>query len=451
MNIRNIYHKFLGDNKRSALIKKNIFIMFFLKALYVLFYLLLVRLTLQCLGVYNNGLWMAISTSLIWIDNLDIGLGNGLRNKLADYVARNDYQKAKECVSSTFFMLIAIIIPVALLLVLILNHIDLYSILDVSRSLVPNLDSVIIVSTCLVCATFIFKFIGNIYYALQLPAVSQGLIVCGQALILVGTFLMVLIGRSSLMAIAVLNTVSPLIVYLCAYPITFSKLHPELSPSIKYFRKEMVKGLLSLGIEFFIIQIASAVLVLTSSVIVSHLFSPSMVTPYQIAYKYFNLTIMVFTVIATPFWSATTDAYAKGEIDWIKNSMRKIQKILIGLVFLDLLLVAVAKPIYHLWINNDDVTIPTSLSLLMAAYSLIICISSAYSFFLNGFGKLRIQIIFTCLAAILFVPLAFFLGKEIGINGITLSLCIVYIPGLVANMIQYNLLIKGKAKGIWNK
>ena len=99
-------------NGRTALIKKNILASFFIKGISALVQFLLVPLTLSCLGVYENGVWLTISSVLLWIDNLDIGLGNGLRNKLAVYMARKDTEKAREMVSSTFAMLAMIITPV---------------------------------------------------------------------------------------------------------------------------------------------------------------------------------------------------------------------------------------------------------------------------------------------------------------------------------------------------
>ena len=104
-------NKQAGDN-RTSLVKKNIFFSFLIKGWMGLIQLLIVPITLFCLGSYENGIWMTISSILIWIDSLDIGLGNGLRNKLAAQLAHGDIEKARESVSSTFFMLIMIIIPV---------------------------------------------------------------------------------------------------------------------------------------------------------------------------------------------------------------------------------------------------------------------------------------------------------------------------------------------------
>ena len=87
----------------------------------------------------------------------------------------------------------------------------------------------------------------------------------------------------------------------------------------------------------------------------------------------------------------------------------------------------------------------------MGLYTLVIIYSSAYSFFLNGFGLLRLQVIMTLTAAVLLIPIAVILGRWLGINGITLALCLVNTPGMIVNMIQYNKVIKGTATGIWIK
>ena len=71
------------SNHRSSLLQKNILASFLIKGWSAVIVLLLVPATLHCLGEYNNGIWLTISSLLLWIDNMDIGLGNGLRNKIA--------------------------------------------------------------------------------------------------------------------------------------------------------------------------------------------------------------------------------------------------------------------------------------------------------------------------------------------------------------------------------
>ena len=77
--------------------------------------LLLVPITLNCLNQYEYGIWLTINSILLWIDQFDIGLGNGLRNKLAEALAKGDKEKARRLVSTTFMMLIIIVIPIVLI------------------------------------------------------------------------------------------------------------------------------------------------------------------------------------------------------------------------------------------------------------------------------------------------------------------------------------------------
>ena len=100
------------SKKRSLRLQKNILVSFIAKGWSAVIVLLMVPVTLKCLGEYNNGVWLTISSVMLWIDNFDIGLGNGLRNKLAAYLAHGEEKRARSLISSTYALLTYIIIPV---------------------------------------------------------------------------------------------------------------------------------------------------------------------------------------------------------------------------------------------------------------------------------------------------------------------------------------------------
>lgn len=434
------------SQKRTALIKKNIFYSFFIKGWSGIVQILLVPVTLFCLGSYENGIWMTISSILVWIDNLDIGLGNGMRNRLASQIASCSWEDARTTVSSTFGMLVMLVIPIAILLIFITNILDIYSLLNIDRHIVDNLTKIVMMSIALVSATFVFKFIGNLYTGMQLPAINNALVTLGQTLILTIVFVLKCNNIHSLFLVAIAYTASPLLVYLIAYPITFNKVYPKLKPSIHYFKWFAVKDLLSLGLEFFILQIAGIILVSCSNILISRVFSPAMVTPFQVSYKYFGFALLLFNIIVTPFWSATTDAYSKKDFNWIKESMLKIQKIILLIAVLLFIMILFSKIAYQIWIGNS-VSIPTMMSVLTAVYIFEIVYSMSYSYILNGLGLLRIQILFTICAALLYIPIASLLSKGMGINGMILALIIVNFPGLLANKTQFYYFLKQEENG----
>lgn len=440
-----------GDNPRTALIRKNIAASLLIKGWSTIVLFSLVPLTLNCLGAYENGVWLTISAMLVWIDNLDIGLGNGLRNKLAEYIACDDRVKARYAVSSTFFMLIIVIVPAAILLNMMIWGFDMYSFLNVDSGIVGNLKTVLSVSVILVSSTFIFKFIGNFYMGLQMPAVTNFMVMAGQTLTFIGTVAVYLNGTHSLLLIALANTLSPLLVYLVCFPITFRGRYRDLCPSLSYVDRQTVRELFGMGAKFFALQISGMVFFMSSNVIISNMFTPELVTPYQIAYRYFCVAQLLFNIICVPYWTATTDAYKRGDMMWIRQANRTLNKLTVLLVVLIALLMVASNTVYLLWIGND-VEVPLSMTIIVGVYMLTLLVSVRYSYILNGVGALNLQLYMTIAAAVLYVPLAILVCSIThSINWLLVVMCLVNVPGLVVNIIQYHKIINGTATGIWRK
>lgn len=452
VTLKKIFCIFGRDNNvRTALIRKNIIYSFLIKGWSGLVLLWLVPITLKCLGEYQNGVWLTLSSLLVWIDHLDIGLGNGLRNKLATAMAHGNMQRARELVSSTFFMLIFIIIPMMIFLCFIAWYTDTYSLLNVDPDKIYGIHKTILVCIVMVCSTFIFKFIGNFYMGMQLPAVNNLLVTCGQTLTLVLTYVVWLTGHGSFFVIAVVNTASPLVVYILAYPYTFFVRYKTLRPSFTFFRVETAKGLFTIGVKFFILQISGIILFFTSNIIISHLLSPASVTPYQIVYRYFTIVILIFTILSTPYWSATTDAYEKGDMDWIIRSRRRMTKMTRGLQILIILMTAVSPWVFNIWIGKETI-IPVELTVVTALYVGVLIESLSFSYFLNGIGTLFLQVIFTAGAALFFIPVTYLAFSLVpSLCSIVVAMAVVNIPSLICNRMQFKKITTYKAEGIWTR
>ena len=440
-----------NNDARSLLILKNVLVSFLVKGWSVVVQLLLVPLTLACLGIYENGVWLTISSVLLWIDNLDIGLGNGLRNKLAICLANNDILQARKMVSSTIAMLTVLILPVCLCLIGLEFLCDVYGLFNVDAEKIGNLSVILAVSTILVCSTFILKFLGNFYMGLQLPAVNNAIVTSGNTLALLGTALVYISGSHSLLFVAIANTAGPLLAYATCFPITFCGRYRHLRPSFRLINLTAIKELVSIGTKFFVLQVAGIVLFFSTNIIISHFFSPSMVTPYQIANRYFMVAMLLFTVICVPYWSATTDAYAKNDFDWIKRSNITLNRFMLLIFLLIVGMTACSSWVYHIWIGSKA-TVPFSMTVLVGLYEFVLIISTRYSFVLNGIGKLKLQLYVTTVVSVVYIPLAMFVvDKTHDINMLLVAMCLINVPGLVVNAIQYRKVINGKAKGIWLK
>ena len=435
-------------NLRSSLLLKNVLASFFVKGWAAVVALLLVPLTLNCLGVYQNGVWLLVSSLLMWIDQMDIGLGNGLRNRLAVHLARGETSDAQKVVSSTVAMLFCIVLPVLFVLLLLVWKTDIYALLNVSATLVPELRPALMSAVTLVCMTFVLKFIGNVYMGVQMPAVSNLLIALGQTVALIATWLLYISGKATFLYVVVANTMAPLLVYMLAYPYTFYIRYPMLRPALKCVDFSSVLETGSLGVKFFWLQIAGVIQFMTANLLISNFFTPEMVTPYQIAYRYISLVLVAFSVVCMPFWNATTDAYERGDIDWIRKANHRMS-VFTMIVAVGLLLMTLVSPwVYSVWIG-DSCEVPLSMTAMMAVYVFLLVVSLRYSYFLNGIGALRMQLYMTVMAVV-FIPLAWGVSSYThDIVWFMAVMCFCNVPGIVANAIQFNKILNGKASGIW--
>ena len=190
---------------------------------------------------------------------------------------------------------------------------------------------------------------------------------------------------------------------------------------------------------------------MSSNILISKLFSPDVVTPYQITYRYFSIVLLVFTIICTPFWTATTDAYKKNDMEWLKSSNRYLDKLILLILAVMALMVIVSPLFYKIWIGQASY-VPFEMTLMMAVFMSVTICSLRYSYILNGFGLLHLQLITTLAAAVSFIPLSAIVADET--NSIVMFMavmCIVNLPGLVINMIQYKKVMNKTAKGVWIK
>lgn len=160
---------------------------------------------------------------------------------------------------------------------------------------------------------------------------------------------------------------------------------------------------------------------------------------------------MLFAIFAQPFWSATTDAYIKNDLIWIKKSNKKLINLFFISSVIIIIMLLISNWFFKIWIG-DKLLIPTSLSALMAIYFIIRLYSNTYNVFINGFGKLKLQLYIAVSGAVINIPLSIFLAQNLkfGLNGIIMATIFSQIIAAILIPIQYHKIINNKAAGIWN-
>ena len=425
MILEKIKHYLNKGNDRGILIKKNILATLFIKGTSVIISLLYVPITLNYLNQTRYGIWMTLTSIVAWMGIFDIGLGNGLRNKLAESLAIGDKVNAQKYVSTAYGMLSLIVIAVLSLFFIVNHWINWTIILNTTKDYADELKFLVLIVITLFGFKFVLNIISTIFTADQLPAIGSVFEMISNSIGLLIVWILTLTNRSSLITFGWATMLTPVVIYLVVSILFFNGKYNYLKPSFKSIKISHAKGLTGLGIQFFIIQIAVLVIFQTSNILIAQFFSPAEVTPYNIVFKYFSVLTMLWGILMSPLWSAFTQAIALNDIKWMRETLIKLNKLMLITFLVIILLGLMANYIILKW-TSGHINVKPLMIWIFAIYTFISIWNNIYSFFLNGISKTRIQIYTSIIAALIHIPMAFVLVKcfNMGSEGVVLSMAI---------------------------
>jgi O-antigen/teichoic acid export membrane protein len=407
-----------SDDSLTGKVNFNIFVSFALRAISVASAFLTVSFSLKLLDTNKYGIWLAISSTVSWISVLDIGLANGLRNKIAEYFALKDYKSSKIDVSSTYAILLLIMVPVMLIFCAIAPFINWNNVFRTHLDEKELLYTLIVVFVGL-ALQFVLKPIASVLQGDQkIHKANQIALVCN-----VSPLIPIIIGakylKGSILFLAMAQTMLPVVVMLIYSIVLFSGGYRNISPSLKNVDLKKSKALFGLSFAFFIVQIARVFILSTTEIIITRNFGGSYVTIYNLLFRYYGVAGMILYIVLASYWSAFTNAFALNDLDWVRTSMRKLIRMAFmftGIVVLQFLLI---KPVFHLWVG-DKVPVPMSTSISMALYFIFCLFTDTLVIVINGSGRMRIQSIVTMITAVLHIPVVLFLIRyyHMGLNSI---------------------------------
>ena len=342
---------FTQGHERTLKAKKNVAISFLLKGVSILIGFILIPMTINYVNPTQYGIWLTLSSVISWFSFFDVGLGNGLRNKLAQANALKDYTQARIYISTTYAIL-AIISSSVFVIFYCLNHFINWSwILNTTGFAGGDLNHLALIVFGLFCIQFVAQIINVILTALHEPARVSLMYVVGQVCVIIMISILTRNTKGSLNYLVFVLGGIPVFVQILTSIIYFKTNYKHVSPSIKLINFKYGRELLSLGGVFFIIQIGALLLFQTDNILITQLFGPKSVTTFNVAYKLFSMIIMIFNIIITPSWSAFTDAATKGDMAWIRRALTKMEKYWLLLCAFTLVILFPSHMIYKLWLK----------------------------------------------------------------------------------------------------
>lgn len=181
----------------------------FMKPISMLLSLIYTPMALNFLGEAKYGIWAIILNIITWINIFDIGIGNGLRNKLTGACASDDKESAQIYVSTAYLGTGILAVSFFIITNVIWRLFNLSNFFNLGIE-DENIDFIILISIFFVCVNFILALSKTSAYAIHQSGGISVANTIGQIIQIIIIFILSRITRENLLAVAVMYGIASL-------------------------------------------------------------------------------------------------------------------------------------------------------------------------------------------------------------------------------------------------
>lgn len=389
----------------------------FAKIISVATALISVPLTLHYLGPERYGMWMMISSLAAILSFADLGIGNGMLNAISAAHGRGDRSAIRGYVSSGFFALSLLSLGLLCLFGTVYDFISWATLFNIENNIARQ-EVGPAVAVFFVCFALAIPaaIVQRVQMALQRGFLSSLWQCLASMFGLVGV--LVAIRQEAGLPWLVLGFVgAPLVASVLNSIVFFGKMQPEIAPARHAITRDSAIQLVRTGGLFLVMQMVAAVTYASDSFVIAQLLGASAVTDYAVPERLFSLITMVLAMVLAPLWPAYGEAIARGDIEWVRHTLRRSAAVAVTLAFVfSMTLIFLGPWLIELWVGNAVVP---SMALLigLAVWKTVEAGGNALAIFLNGAHVVRLQIVLAVLTAIVALALKIIFVQSIGISG----------------------------------
>ena len=408
--------------ERNRRLRRSIVTAVMIRPLALIISFVSVPIFLRYLGPERYGLYEAIIAFSMYLSLSNAGLTAGLVNKLTDCHVSGDRELARRYVSSLWFALLAI---VGFFCVVATVAMPLF---DWNR-LFPSSDPATGAQVpWVVWATAITTFIsiiggvpGSTYAAYQELDRNNYWEGAAKVATLLGCFV---VGFTPLGLLGVVLVVLalPTGVRLINTATFFWVEKPWLRPRLDMFDRRLIKSALSEGIYIFALQMAAIAIFQTDKVVISSVLGGESVAGFAIVGRLYLQAYGVFALALATLWPAYGEAARRGDIAWVRRSLRRSIVLGAGVVLMcGLVMFFLGDPVIRIWTRNPALSVSKPLVIAMTALFLCRTLVECQSVFLNGASVFLPQVVLLVVNAALNLVSAVLLAKKFGVIGVAWS------------------------------
>ena len=388
-------------------------------------------LTTRYLGPERYGIWVTVSTSIGMLAALDLGIANSLTNRISHAYASGDDAVAQHYYATAVWISTAIAAFLGLVGWILWPHLHLDNLV---RTSTPGLAHQASVCYAIAFLFFLLGFPLNLSHRVLGGFQKTQIVNYFQILSNVLSLVAIVVGirfHAGLPALLMLYSGTLLLgnVVLNAWLNLFWR--RNLFPWPTAFRRDLSKELLQSGSGFFILQIAGLVVFNSDNLVIAHYVSAADVVPYSITWRLATYATVIMNAVQPSLWPAYTEAYARGNYDWVRRTFWLTLRSTMLIAFACLAGLAVfGRPLIHWYIGPQAVP-GWALLLAICSWMLVSTFMDVEACLLAAVDRIRLQGILSVIAAGINLVVSIYLAKRIGPLGVVLGTAFSYAITLV--------------------
>lgn len=432
-----IDEKFRAHMRRNRIIK-TAWSGLFAKVTAIIVTLLMVPLAVHYLGKEQYGLWVAASSLVAMLGFMDGGAGNATINMVA-YASSAKEDSLAKIVSTAFFSLMVFALIGCVLFLSVFPFVSWGKLLGVAESrLLSDLNVVVVIIALFFFINIFVTLVGKIQKGLQEGYLDS--LWNGVAAVLSLLFVYIAIHvDTGLIGFVIAFLAGPLLAYLANNIHYLFFRRKDLRPRLVNFESSIAKNLFAVGGMFFVLQITSTIQGQADNVIIANILGAGAVASYEITMKLFLVAPMLFSLLLTPLWPAYREAFANGDMQWVRRIfLKSLRWALFISVPSAMVLVLLGGKIIEIWVGYEVIP-STGLLVGCGIWLIFLTVGNALAVFLNGLQLVKIQLIVATSAGIMNVILSIWLIRIFGVAGAVFGSVISY---LICAILPYFFVIR---------
>jgi O-antigen/teichoic acid export membrane protein len=394
-------------------------------------------LTVRYLGAEQYGIWVTVSTTVVLMSVLDLGIANSLTNMIGKAFAADDKSAAQRSYATALWTCTVVSALAGVAAWALWGYVPWGSLFCIPihaawAGLAHEAEVCAAIAVAFFLVSLPLKLINRVLGGYQETQIANYASLVNSVLGLVA-ILGVMAWGGSLVQLMLFYSVMMLGGTLALNVWVVFRRKRWLTPWPTMVSRKSVRELLGTGPGFLLLQISALVVFNSDNVVIAHYLGPAEVTPYSVTMRLATYATVLQMALYPSLWPAYVEASARGDYEWVRRVFWKSARYSMGAAGIAVVVLALfGRPLIG-WYVGPAAVPSEALILAICVWTLVATGTELESCLLSALNRVKLQAVLAVVGVTLNLALSIYWVRKIGSVGVVLGtitsyLLVVVIP-----------------------